>query len=166
MRKEFYDRLAKPFEEDEKKKKRLLLVNRGITGALYLTYPALLAALLFLRDPRLMRAILVPLISFLAVTLFRRICNRKRPYEIWEGEPLIPKETRGNSFPSRHVFSVYMIAMAALWVSVPAGIVILAAGVFLAAVRVIGGVHFVSDVIAGAVLGIGMGWIGFFLIPF
>ena len=86
MRKEFYDRLAKPFEEDEKKKKRLLLVNRGITGALYLTYPALLAALLFLRDPRLMRAILVPLISFLAVTLFRRICNRKRPYEMWEGE--------------------------------------------------------------------------------
>ena len=59
-----------------------------------------------------------------------------------------------------------MIAMAALWVSVPAGIVILAAGVFLAAVRVIGGVHFVSDVIAGAVLGIGLGWIGFFLIPF
>ena len=30
MRREFYDRLARPFEQDEKKKRRLLLVNNVI----------------------------------------------------------------------------------------------------------------------------------------
>ena len=35
----------------------------------------------------------------------------------------------------------------------------LIAGIFLAIVRVIGGVHFISDVYAGAFLGIIAGWI-------
>lgn len=118
------------------------------------------------RDQRLIRAVLVPLISFAAVTLFRSLCNCRRPYEVWDTPPLIPKETKGNSFPSRHVFSIYIIAMAVLWICAPAGVAILAAGVFLAAVRVTARVHFLRDVAAGAALGIGLGWIGFFLIPF
>lgn len=166
MRREFYDRLAGSFEKSEKKKKRLIRVNGAITKALYIIYPVLLVILAVQRDPRLLRAVLVPLISFLAVTLFRRLCGRKRPYEVWDAPPLIPKGTKGNSFPSRHVFSVYIIGMTVLWIFPPAGVAILAAGAFLAAVRVIARVHFVRDVIAGAALGIGLGWIGFFLIPF
>ena len=166
MKKEFYDRMARPFEQSAKKRKCLLLLNAGITKALYVAYPVLLAVLAARHDLRFWRALLVPLLSFAAVTVFRKILNRKRPYEIWEKLPLIPKETKGNSFPSRHVFSVYIIGMAVLWVCPPAGTVILAAGIFLAAVRVIAGVHFVCDVAAGAALGIVLGWIGFFLIPF
>lgn len=166
MRREFYDRLARPFEKSEKKKKGLILANNVITKVLYIIYPVLLAVLAVQRDQRLIRAVLVPLVSFAAVTLFRRLCNCRRPYEVWDIPPLIPKETKGNSFPSRHVFSIYIIAMAVLWIWPPAGVAILAAGVFLAAVRVIARVHFIRDVVAGAALGIGLGWIGFFLIPF
>lgn len=165
MRREFYDRLARPFEQDEKKKRCLLLVNNVITKALYIAYPVLLAVLAVQRDPRLFRTVLVPFLSFAGVTLFRRLCNVRRPYEVWKTPPLIPKETKGKSFPSRHVFSIYIIAMAVFWVYPPAGAVILAAGVFLAAVRVIARVHFVRDVAAGAAIGVGLGWIGFFLIP-
>ncbi len=166
MRREFYDRLAEPFEKNRRKRKRLILVNNVITKTLYAVYPVLLVLLAVQRDQRLIRTVLVPLISFAAVTMFRRVCNCRRPYEVWDAPPLIPKDTKGNSFPSRHVFSIYIIAMAALWICPPAGAAILVAGVFLAAVRVIARVHFVRDVVAGAALGAGLGWIGFFLIPF
>ena len=67
---------------------------------------------------------------------------------------LIKKDKKGQSFPSRHVFSIFLIAT--LWFCFwkPVGIFLFIAGVFLAIVRVIGGVHFVTDVCAGALLGV------------
>ena len=88
----------------------------------------------------------------------------RRPYEVWKTPPLIPKETKGN--PSRAGMCFPFILLP--WPCsgcILAGAVILAAGVFLAAVRVIARVHFVRDVAAGAAIGVGLGWIGFFLIP-
>ncbi len=168
MQKSFYDALARPFETNEKMKHRLLAANRIITIAFFAVYPVTLAAslglLLAFGDPRFWRILLVPVISFLIVTVFRRICNTKRPYEVWDIKPLIPKETSGLSFPSRHVFSAFMIAMAVLWLNIPAGIVLLAAASFLAVVRVIARVHFVRDVIAGAAIGVGLGILGFWML--
>lgn len=66
--------------------------------------------------------------------------------------------------PSRHVFSAFIIGMAYLYVSIPMGIVIMMIGVLLATVRVIAGVHFPKDVIAGAAIGIILGIIGFYVI--
>ena len=70
---------------------------------------------------------------------------------------MIPKDTKGNSFPSRHVFSIYIIAMAAWYVWMPLGVILCVAGVFLAAARVIGRVHFMKDVVAGALIAVGCG---------
>jgi membrane-associated phospholipid phosphatase len=99
------------------------------------------------------------------VTLFRKACHAKRPYEVWDVKPLIPKDTKEKSFPSRHVFSIYMIAMAAGYVNVWLALILAVAGVFLAAARVIARVHFVKDVVAGAAIAVILGWIGFYLIP-
>lgn len=97
--------------------------------------------------------IIVPAVSFLLLSLFRVKFNAKRPYEIYEFEPLIKKDTEGKSFPSRHVFSIFVIG-STLWCVYPyIGTVIMAAGVVLAVIRVIVGVHFPKDVIAGAVIG-------------
>lgn len=164
MQKSFYDRLARPFEEQEEKKRLLIRVNRVITTAFYIVYPVLLAVLLIRQDPRVLRVFLVPLVSFVLVTLFRKACNAKRPYEVWDTPPLIAKETRGNSFPSRHVFSVFIIAMAMAYVCLPLAAVLMAVGVFLAAVRVIARVHFVKDVVAGAAIAIVLGYIGFWFL--
>ena len=103
--------------------------------------------------------IAIPALCFLAVTIFRKVVNKKRPYEKLPIQSLIKKDKKGQSFPSRHVFSIFLIAT--LWFCFwkPVGIFLFIAGVFLAIVRVIGGVHFVTDVCAGALLGVLAGFL-------
>ena len=157
MKQEFYDRLAAPFETSERKKNCLLRVNHILTDVVYLVYPALLFYLMVCRDSRFWRVLLVPAVIFVLVSLFRRKFNAPRPYEKWPVKPLIPKDTKGNSFPSRHVFSIYIIAMTILPVYPNLGITLLVLGLILAIIRVIGGVHEPWDVIAGALIGIACG---------
>lgn len=164
MRKEFYDRLAKPFEEDGKKRGRLLKLNQYLTRAVYIVYPVLLVVSAILPQKSFLRVLLAPAAAFVLVTLFRKLCNAQRPYEVWDAPPLIPRDKKGNSFPSRHTFSIYIIAVAAGYVWLPLGIILAVAGVFLASARVIARVHFVRDVIAGALLGVGLGILGFYIL--
>lgn len=107
---------------------------------------------------------LVPAVSFVAVSLFRYFVNAKRPYEEYGFTPLIPKDTAGKSFPSRHVFSVFVIGTTVFFINPELAVAIWILGALLAVVRVISGVHFPRDVIAGAVIGIGCGMlVKFFL---
>ena len=130
----------------------------------HLIYPALLLYLVVCRDSRFWRVLLVPAVTFVLVSLFRKKFNAPRPYEKWQVKPLIPKDTKGNSFPSRHVFSIYIIAMAAWYVWMPLGVILCVAGGFLAAARVSGRVHFVKDVVAGALIAVGFGVLCFWVI--
>ena len=164
MKQEFYDRLAAPFEASERKKNCLLRINHILTNVVYLIYPALLLYLVVCRDSRFWRVLLVPAVTFVMVSLFRKKFNAPRPYEKWLVKPLIPKDTKGNSFPSRHVFSIYIIAMAVWYVWMPLGVILCVAGVFLAAARVIGRVHFVKDVVAGELIAVGLGILCFLVI--
>ena len=113
---------------------------------------------------RLIRFILVPAVGFVIVTLFRKVVGAKRPYEIYDFTPLLNKDTKANSFPSRHVFSNMIIAAAVFWINLPLGVATGSCGVALAVFRVITGVHFPKDVAAGAVIAVLFGWIGFYLI--
>lgn len=56
--------------------------------------------------------------------------------------------------PSRHVFSEAVISMAWLYVFPPLGMVLLAVSLLGAAIRVIGGVHYPTDVAAGYAVGV------------
>lgn len=111
----------------------------------------------------LIYAIAVPAVSFVAVSLLRRIINAPRPYEVFDAQPVIAKDTLGKSFPSRHTFSIFLIGMTFCtccplsW----SGPAILILGCALATIRVLAGVHFPRDVIAGAVAGILCGYVGF-----
>jgi membrane-associated phospholipid phosphatase len=138
-------------------------LNRATAVVYYLSYPVLVAALLFQRDPRALRCVLVPGLSFVLVSLYRSVRDEKRPYEVLDIHPLIHKDTRGHSFPSRHVFSAFVIAMTFLWIYPPAGAPLLALGMVTALCRVLGGVHWPRDVIAGALLGTAAGLIGYWL---
>ncbi len=114
----------------------------------------------------LLYALLVPGISFVLVTVIRRAIDAPRPYTVFNTPPVIPKDTRGNSFPSRHAFSIFIIGMTfcACCPLVWAGPVVLTLGCVLAVLRVVGGVHFPRDVVAGAALGIALGWLGFWVL--
>ena len=92
-------------------------------------------------------------IPFLLVSIARRIINARRPYEIYDFGIEIKKKP-GLSFPSRHVFSAFAIATALLFESLPLGICVFLCGAVLSAVRVLLGLHFVRDVLAGALLGV------------
>ncbi len=105
----------------------------------------------------------MPAISFILLSFFRKAVNAPRPYELLDIDPIIKKNTKGNSFPSRHVFSVFVIAMSLYYVWPSIGIVLMLIGIIISVIRVIGGVHFPRDVIAGAIMGVGSSIIGWYV---
>jgi membrane-associated phospholipid phosphatase len=156
--KETYIKRMEYFKEHPGVCRAMKLTGKLATGIVFLAYPLLLGWLLFHRAPELAGAIIVPLDGFLILTVFRWLINRKRPYEVYDTPPAIPKDKKGSSFPSRHVYSAFAIAFAFAWigsvleipavVGLAAGLALL--GVLLAVIRVLSGIHFLSDVLAGA----------------
>ena len=132
----------------------LILTDKLLTLLGFVMYPAPLAYLFFNQRDLLPVRILLPGIFFLALSAFRRKWNGKRPYQVFESPALVPKKTQGCSFPSRHVFSLAMIAV--LWMDIlwPVGIFLLVSAFLLACLRVVIGVHFPKDVAAGLLVGI------------
>ena len=100
-------------------------------------------------------------VVFAALSLLRRWINAPRPYEVLKIEPLIVKNKKGNSMPSRHVASACIISMAFASLFGAWSIPFFVLSALLAFVRVIGGIHFPADAVVGAVLGILFGFILF-----
>lgn len=130
------------------------IAGKVLTYLTAVMYISVIIRLIFLEDTRFIRVIAVPAAGFILLTVFRAKYNAIRPYEKYDFKPLIPKETHGKSFPSRHVFSVFVCAGAVSFIYPLLGIVMNIMGLCLAIIRVISGVHFPKDVIAGAVVGI------------
>ncbi len=128
-----------------------VLCGRIITLAVYILYPLLLLLTVILARDKFLHILLVPAVSFLAVTLIRHIINAPRPYVKYNITPLYNKKTKGNSFPSRHTFSVFIIAFSCMFLNVPLGLAVTVLGIILAVTRVLCGVHFIKDVLAGFV---------------
>ncbi len=95
----------------------------------------------------------IPLITFVVVTIIRKILNRKRPFEIFDIPKLIGHEN-GESFPSRHSACAVTIALAIFSVNEIWGVFALAVSAVICISRVLCGVHFIKDVIAGIFFGI------------
>lgn len=135
--------------------------NLFLTRIVYVAYCIMLFVLAVKHDGRIYRIVFVTGISFILVSVFRKMIDKERPYTKYNFVPLIPKEKKGQSMPSRHVFSAFIIGMALLYVYPPAGIFIFVDGIAMGVIRVVTGVHFPRDVIAGAGIGILCGIIGF-----
>lgn len=101
-------------------------------------------------------------VPFLALSVMRRLINAPRPYELLEFYERKPKDRLGSSFPSRHVFSVFVIATVITPANVLLGCGLFVLGIALAAMRVLLGVHFIRDVVAGALIGAVSGVLGLF----
>lgn len=103
-------------------------------------------------------------VPFVTVSVFRRLTDAPRPYEVLDIFPAAPKKKKGKSFPSRHVFSAFLIGTVALPTVPIFAAILLPLAVALAVCRVLLGIHFVRDVVAGAVLGIVSGGVGLLLL--
>ena len=124
MTKETYLKMTESFRGNPKRQKAIILIDSILTKIAYIAYPVLLAALYLQKDTGLARAVLVPGISFVVISVFRYLYCAPRPYEVFDLPPVIPKDTRGKSFPSRHVFSIFIIGMTFFWKMPLAGVLI------------------------------------------
>jgi undecaprenyl-diphosphatase len=122
---------------------------------------ALFALLLFFVDRRNAKLALEILIGFVVadavVQALGAVYFRPRPYETL-GNVLLPAGLgAGSSFPSQHATKAFAVAavVALRWGNKAAPIILVACGVALS--RVILGVHYPLDVMAGAVLGAAVG---------
>ena len=109
----------------------------------------------------------VSAVPFILLSIFRRVLSAPRPYELYDFPSLgidLPRKKSGSSFPSRHIFSSFLIGTLFL-TSVPLlGAIVLLLGVGLGACRVLRGIHFIRDCIAGAVIGVVCGIIGLIIL--
>lgn len=164
MTAETYEKISAPFRKNPKSVKRMEYLNKILTAITYVTYIVLVVSQIVVDPQTCWKVILIPAIGFVGVTLFRKVFNAKRPYQLLDIQPLLSRRKEGQSFPSRHAFSIFMIAMAVGYVWLPLGIIFTALGVLLAWVRVVGGVHFPKDVICGALVAVIWGMVGFWLV--
>lgn len=141
----------------------LRFVCTGAVAGVYVLYLGLLAWLALTRQPRFWAAAGVPAGVFLLGTALRRAIDRPRPYEALGFAPLFPKDTRGQSFPSRHCFSAAGIAVTAWYICPPLAAVLAALAALIAVTRVLTGVHYPSDVLAGLAFGALAARLGFAL---
>lgn len=165
MNAEQYRAISGPFRKNPQLKRILITSNTALKYLCYVLYPVLLMLVACTRPELLLKETLVPAVLFVAVSAFRYLYNEPRPYETLDIDPLIHKDTTGKSMPSRHIFSVFMIAMCWLYYMVWPGIVLLICGFIMAAIRVIGGVHYPRDVVAGALIAVVGGILGLWVLP-
>lgn len=77
-----------------------------------------------------------------------------RPYLVYYGmHQLIFKETE-SAFPSGHTSAVFAMATVIYFYNRAWGIGLMSAGVIIGAARVVGGVHYPSDIIGGIIIGV------------
>ena len=160
----FYQQLTVPFRSRPQWLKGLVYFNRGMTLFIPIVYGlVLISAFLTEGWKGLLTFFFLPAIGFGLLSAIRKRLNQARPYEKWDIQPLLAKDTLGKSMPSRHVFSAPVISMCLLYFFWLPGLICLLLSAGLAVVRVIGGVHYPKDVLVGYLCGICWGALLFLL---
>jgi undecaprenyl-diphosphatase len=144
---------------------RVYAVSATRAGDGWLWYALGLAILLFGGDTRfeaLGAAIFASGFSALAFKGLKRFTGRRRPYQI---EPhcwatLLPPDQF--SFPSGHTMMAFALAvsLSLFYPTLTIGLLFCALSIALS--RILLGMHFLSDVVVGALIGTGLGYAGYF----
>lgn len=167
MKEDHYKFLSEYFTATKSRTNTLKALHDVLPAIMMLFYPMQLVYLLItegFKSEAFLKVALVPLTVLVLVTAMRYIINAKRPYEVFDYTPAVQKDTKGRSFPSRHTASAFIIAMAFLYLDTTLGIIMLCLSTLIGITRVLSGVHFIKDVIGGALISIVIGILGFFLI--
>lgn len=162
----FYKKQSDFYLTRPRAKKLLVAGNYALTAFVFCAYALLCLAVPLRSKPEalqgnLLRILLIPFLCLIFVSFLRNAIDRKRPYEEEGILPVIPKKKKGHSFPSRHVASAFVIGTVFLFYCVPLGAAILLSGLILAYVRFAAGLHYPSDLLAGAAIGVLFGVMAF-----
>ena len=166
MKKEylFYERVRPFFVTHPYYLSLLKWTNRLVTLLMPLLYFYVLWAV-YLKATKtwiVLAYLLVPAIGFIVLSVIRKRMNWPRPYELGTFPPLLNREGKGRSMPSRHVFSAAIISTVAWGVNPLLSFLGLSLALLLAGVRVLAGLHFVRDVVVGFLSAILWGFFWFY----
>ena len=129
----------------------------GAHGEIWIAFTLLL--LLFRRTRKAGFAMAVALVLYMAAGHFflKPLFARPRPCDVNTAITILVKRPHGHSFPSGHTASAFAAAFA-LWLqNRKLGVPALVLAAFIAFTRLYLYVHFPTDVLGGAVLGIALG---------
>ncbi len=142
----------------------LNILYKWLPLVMFICYPVmLLIKALQEVDKNFIIMLCVPAGMLVLVTVLRKLINRRRPYEKFSTPPLFERDGKGESFPSRHTASAFIIAISGFVLNVWLGALLLIVAALIGATRVLSGVHYISDVLAGGALSIAVGSL-FFII--
>ena len=165
MNKETYIKVMDYLYEHKALRKTMVAAERIIEISVVAAYFASLIYALYTSAGKVLISAVTCLTALYLCTMIRVVADKRRPYEVYDYLPAIDKSTKGQSFPSRHLTSIAVIAISILSLNVPIGIVFLCLTVIMGALRVLLGVHFIKDVAVGAAIGIIIGVVGMFVVP-
>lgn len=139
----------------------LFVSSLGNFGAIWIALAALLLIIERYRQSGLAVSIAL-LIDFVAVNLIiKPLVGRERPCDVTVPEDMLLACLSDHSFPSGHTAAAFAAAFALFLCHKRAGSAALILAVLMGFSRLYLFVHFPSDVIAGALLGLSFGFIGY-----
>ena len=144
-----YKKMLSFMESHKPLKKVVIPTGKIITVSVYVFYPLFLIYLYLISYKEIAKIILIPLVSFIILSIVRYLLNLPRPYEKYDIKPLYNKKTKGKSCPSRHTFSAFIISFCIMYVSLPLGVILTILSILLAISRVLCGIHFIRDILWG-----------------
>lgn len=142
----------------------LRVVNRSITAYVCCMFSVIMIYLLFAH--RFYDHVMITLfcgVGFFLITFIRKFISRIRPFARYGFEPLIKCKKRDCSMPSRHTYSIFVIAIATYTIHPALFAFNLICGVILALTRILAGVHYISDILVGIASAIVFGVVFFFI---
>jgi len=144
---------------------RLYVIASTRGGDGWLWYAMGLAIFLFGGEERFAALGAAGLASVLSILLFiwlKRFTGRRRPCQIaphcWA--TLLPPDQF--SFPSGHTMTAFAVAIPLSLFYPAVSVVLLVCALSIAMSRILLGMHFLSDVVAGALIGTGLGYVAYF----
>lgn len=162
MTKEKYEKMIDYFERSKVRSLILECICKIFPALCAAVYAAFIILLAIFRSGSFLKFVLIPLITFILVTVIRKLINRQRPYEALGYTPFLKyKEGKGQSFPSRHCASAFIIAFACMSVHIGVGIGMLVVAALIGASRFVSGMHYLSDVLAGILFSLFIAVLGF-----
>lgn len=133
--------------------KPVIFVNDVSPKIMMVLFYGLMPVLVVMLDFRVIAFAAFPLIELLTVTKFRDKIDRPRPFDVLDVTPL-EEHSSGHSFPSLHCSSSFVITMALFYINPLLGTIGLTVSVLVALSRLLAGVHYPSDILAGIAIGV------------
>ena len=140
----------------------MAVVLLWITKLFYISFGLQIIWMTMVQPLKGMLLAILSAIGFVLLTIIRDKINAPRPYEVFNIQPVMPKDTKGHSFPSRHTFSAVLISgnWWILYMLQPSklGMIILIlhglTTVYIMISRVLLTLHFPKDILAGLFSGL------------